>query len=206
IKDIQRTVGITTVYVTHDQEEAMAVSDRIAVINQGKIQHIGTPQSIYQRPSNIFVATFIGRSNIFEGKLLVDKSEGKVHINLMGNHFEMYNISSEFQYDQPIKVSVRPEEFIMTRDVNKGIKAVVDDCVFLGLNTHYFMSLENGMKIESIQESAIDKIIPPGTTVSLTLKIDKINVFNENGSTNLLKGVSDGLLKAVDQDVKVPAP
>src|SRR5690606_31848993 len=72
IKDIQKTVGITTVYVTHDQEEAMAVSDRIAVMNQGEIQHIGTPQSIYQRPSNIFVATFIGRSNIFEGRLLVD--------------------------------------------------------------------------------------------------------------------------------------
>ena len=67
IKEIQHTVGITNVYVTHDQEEAMAVSDRIAVMNQGVIQQVGTPKAIYQRPANLFVATFIGRSNILPG-------------------------------------------------------------------------------------------------------------------------------------------
>ncbi|WZU00234.1 hypothetical protein MGH68_11520 [Erysipelothrix sp. D19-032] len=64
IKEIQQSVNITTVYVTHDQEEAMSVSDRIAVMKDGVIQHVGTPQNIYRRPRNIFVATFIGRSNI----------------------------------------------------------------------------------------------------------------------------------------------
>jgi len=65
IKEVQRSVGITNVYVTHDQEEAMAVSDRIAVMDKGLIQHIGTPKDIYQRPANIFVAAFIGRGDIF---------------------------------------------------------------------------------------------------------------------------------------------
>ena len=68
IKDIQQTVGITTIYVTHDQEEAMAISDRIAVMNKGVIQHIGTPKGIYQRPANTFVAAFTGRSNLLEGE------------------------------------------------------------------------------------------------------------------------------------------
>ena len=69
IKEIQREVGITTVYVTHDQEEAMAISDRIAVMNEGVIRHCGTPQNIYQRPADLFVATFIGKSNLLEGRL-----------------------------------------------------------------------------------------------------------------------------------------
>ena len=71
IKEIQNSVGITTVYVTHDQEEAMAVSDRIAVMNHGDIQQIGTPKVLYQRPANLFVATFIGHTNVLDGKLIV---------------------------------------------------------------------------------------------------------------------------------------
>lgn len=205
IKDVQKTVGITTLYVTHDQEEAMAISDRIAVMNKGEIQHIGTPKNIYQRPSNLFVATFIGRSNIFEGKLVVDKSEDKLYINLMGKDFQMTNINSEFQYDQSIIVSVRPEEFLIHEDVNKGIEAVVDESVFLGLNTHYFMSLENGQKIEVIEESTKASIYSSGTVVSLTLKIDNINIFNEEGSINLLKEVKYGLVDSGSMDTKTLA-
>ena len=70
IKELQHKVGITTIYVTHDQEEAMAVSDRIAVMKDGVIQQVGRPRSIYHRPANIFVATFIGSSNIIHGRLL----------------------------------------------------------------------------------------------------------------------------------------
>ncbi|NCB03360.1 MAG: ABC transporter ATP-binding protein, partial [Spirochaetia bacterium] len=74
IKHIQHRVGITTLYVTHDQEEAMAISDRIGVMKDGILQHIGTPQNIYQRPANMFVSTFIGRSNIFEGILTLKET------------------------------------------------------------------------------------------------------------------------------------
>jgi iron(III) transport system ATP-binding protein len=81
IKEIQNSVGITTVYVTHDQEEAMAVSDRIAVMKSGIIQHVGTPQEIYQRPANIFVATFIGHTNIMEGSLSLDHDEYRVRFS-----------------------------------------------------------------------------------------------------------------------------
>ena len=80
IKEIQNSVGITTVYVTHDQEEAMAVSDRIAVMNGGVIQHVGTPKNIYQRPSNLFVASFIGRTNILDGKMRVENGKALVDL------------------------------------------------------------------------------------------------------------------------------
>ena len=71
IKHIQNSVGITTVYVTHDQEEAMAVSDRIAVMKDGFIQHVGTPKDLYQRPANLFVSTFLGRTNLLNGEVVM---------------------------------------------------------------------------------------------------------------------------------------
>ena len=80
IKRIQQQIGITTVYVTHDQEEALAVSDRIAVMNGGVIQQIDTPKRIYQRPSNTFVATFIGQSNILDGQVIKNNSEEGIKI------------------------------------------------------------------------------------------------------------------------------
>lgn len=187
IKNLQRDLGITTMYVTHDQEEAMAVSDRIAVMCSGIIQHIGTPKNIYQRPANLFVSTFIGRSNILSAELIV--SEGVAHVNLDDFSFPVHNIQKQYQHSQKIKLSIRPEEFIMHAEQGKGITAIIDDCVFLGLNTHYFMHLENGVKVESIQESTMDSIIAPGTKISLTINMDKANIFIEDGSKNILTGV-----------------
>jgi len=187
IKNIQHRVGITTVYVTHDQEEAMAISDRIAVMQGGVIQHIGTPQNIYQRPANLFVSTFIGRSNILEGVLTV--KDGLSHIQLGDYEVVMDNVQNQYRENQKVLVSIRPEELVMHRESDKAIKATVDDCVFLGLNTHYFMHLENGKEVESIQESTIDSIIPRGTAISLALNVEKINLFTADGSANILQGV-----------------
>lgn len=187
IKNIQHRVGITTVYVTHDQEEAMAISDRIAVMQGGIIQHIGTPQNIYQRPANLFVSTFIGRSNILEGVLTV--KDGQCRIQLGDYEAVMDNVQNQYRENQKILVSIRPEELVMHRESDKAIKATVDDCVFLGLNTHYFMHLENGKEVESIQESTIDSIIPRGTAISLALNVEKINLFTADGSANILQGV-----------------
>ena len=190
IKNIQRSVGITCVYVTHDQEEAMAISDRIAVMNAGVIQHIGTPKDIYQRPANLFVATFIGRSNVIKGKLHCEG--GAVYAETSdGFRTEMKNVLPENRRDQDITLSIRPEEFLIMKDSTDGIKAVVDDCVFLGLNTHYFAHLATGEEIEIIQESSIDKTIDPGTEIFLTLNTEKINIFDAEGNKNLLEGVNN---------------
>ena len=196
IKQIQHSVGITTVYVTHDQEEAMAVSDRIAVMRDGVIQHVGTPKNIYQRPANQFVSTFIGRSNIMNGKLEV--VDGKTFVVApTGYKAEMVNVLPEYQFDQDIVLSVRPEELLLNRDVNaEGIPAVVDDCVFLGLMTHYFVHLESGEEAEIIQESSIDSIIEPGTQIKLTINTDKVNIFTADGSANMLTGVQNDCANA----------
>ena len=195
IKNIQHSVGITTVYVTHDQEEAMAVSDRIAVMNAGVIQHIGTPKSIYQRPANLFVATFIGRSNVIKGKLVVEN--GKTYLEtLSGYRAEIHTVRPEQQKNQDITMSVRPEEFLLDRDSTEGISAIVDDCVFLGLNTHYFVHLSSGEEVEIIQESSIDSVIEPGSEIKLKINTDKVNLFTADGEENILTGVCNDCAKA----------
>ena len=195
IKNIQHSVGITTVYVTHDQEEAMAVSDRIAVMNAGVIQHVGTPKSIYQRPANLFVATFIGRSNVIKGKLVVDG--GKTYLEtLSGYRAEIHTVRPEQQKEQEITLSVRPEEFLLDRDSTEGISAIVDDCVFLGLNTHYLVHRSSGEEVEIIQESSIDSIIEPGSEIKLKINTDKVNLFTADGEENILTGVCNDCAKA----------
>ena len=192
IKEIQNSVGITTVYVTHDQEEAMAVSDRIAVMKDGDIQHIGTPKDIYQRPSNLFVSTFIGRTNVVDAKLVVEDDKAYALFK-DGYKLEMNNILDEQKHNQDIVASIRPEELIIDPDADEGLKAVIDDSIFLGLNTHYMVHLEDGTKLEIIQESKIDSIIPKGTEIHLIINSEKVNLFTADGSKNIVTGVrNDG--------------
>ena len=198
IKQIQREVGITNVYVTHDQEEAMSVSDRIAVMHDGVIQHVGTPKDIYQRPANLFVASFIGRTNLVNGKLTV--KNGKYTVSLPdGYRFEMDNILDEEKHDQDVILAIRPEELVIND--KEGIHAKVDDSVFLGLNTHYYVLSDDvhcihtedkdDDRFELIQESLIDEIIPNGTDVRLRIKKEKVNVFTADGCKNIVRGVKD---------------
>jgi len=187
IKRIQQQIGITTVYVTHDQEEALAVSDRIAVMNGGVIQQIDTPKRIYQRPSNTFVATFIGQSNILDGQVIKNNSEEGIKI--FDAFFAMTNLSKNCTNMEDVKVSIRPEEFILSMDNKDGIKGVVKSSVFLGINTNYFIELKNGKEIEVIQASDALEAIPNDSTVYLKLQTEKINVFNNEGTNSLIEGV-----------------
>jgi len=179
IRNLQRDVGITTIYVTHDQEEAMAISDRIAVMKDGIIQHVGTPQDIYHKPANIFVATFIGRTNLLDAAY--QKADGKV---MLGSHGITIK-SLACDADTPVVLSVRPEDFQMSGDSNDGIKSVIRDYIFLGLNTHYIVELPGGQTIEIIHESVVGGGFKAGDTVYLKIKTDKINVFSKDGQRNL---------------------
>lgn len=185
IKQIQQQVGITTVYVTHDQEEALAVSDRIAVMNGGVIQQIDTPKTIYQRPANIFVSTFIGLSNIMNG-MLESNEKGQAVVRIDNYRFQMNNIIKDYSANSPVKVSVRPEEFIINRETEEGIPVIVKSSVFLGVATHYFVETKEGQEIEVIQNSDLEDIIPNGKKIHLKVQEQKINVFNEDGSRSLI--------------------
>lgn len=191
IKSIQNKIGITTVYVTHDQEEALAISDRIAVMNGGVIQQIGKPKEIYQRPVNIFVSTFIGLSNILDASVKTkDCAAGSKKVVFQNKGYEvcMDNLSDSVQDGQKVKVSVRPEEFEINTD-GEGIAATVESSVFLGLSTHYFMELSDGKKAEVIQYSGDAEILPNGTKVSLAVKPSRINVFEYESERTLIEGV-----------------
>ena len=189
IKGIHQRLGITTVYVTHDQEEAMAVSDRIAVMNGGVIQHLGTPKGIYQRPCNLFVSSFIGRSNLFEGRMTT--SAGAACAIIQDYEIPLTGVRREYLSARKILVSVRPQELRIEDSTSSGIPAVIDDCVFLGQNTHYFMHLDNGFEVEAVQESTMENTLPRGARIRLAVDARKINVFTEDGSVNILEGVSN---------------
>ena len=180
IKRIQRQVGITTVYVTHDQEEALAISDRIAVMNDGVIQQIGTPKHIYQRPKNAFVSNFIGLSNF----LPAECSNGVLDFG------ENYRVALNTLTDEAngkVKVAVRPEEFLICEKDEPGLPATVNASVFLGMAMHYFMQLKNGQELEVVVPSDLSEIIPDGTEVSLQVMPEKINVFDSIYQTTLIR-------------------
>ena len=183
IKEIQNSVGITTVYVTHDQEEAMAVSDRIAVMNAGVIQQIGTPKALYQRPANLFVASFIGRTNVLEKKLMA--CPRGLAVDFEGYQVPMNNLTADAK-PGPVQVSVRPEEFVINETGNEGIEGTVEYSTFLGLNTHYLVRLKTGERVEIIQESKIDDILDKGRKVHLVVKGEKINLFTQDGAKSLI--------------------
>ncbi len=184
IRDIQREVGITTVYVTHDQEEAMAISDTIAVMKDGVIQHLGSPRDIYQRPKNTFVASFIGHSNFLEADLV----DGEVKLT------DYYSIKLDLPRqveNGSVIASVRPEEFIIGTTEEPGIRGVVKNSMYLGLNTYYTIVLEDGTTVETIQESTVYERFAPDTAVSLAIKAEKFNLFDINGGVNLLRNDKD---------------
>ncbi|MDY0393863.1 ABC transporter ATP-binding protein [Virgibacillus halophilus] len=186
IKDIQRNVGITTVYVTHDQEEALAVSDRIAVMNEGEIQQIGTPRAIYQRPANTFVANFIGRTNIIERTIVYRDNK---YLLVMDEQYEVIieNLKKSFdKQDTKVKLSIRPEEFVINDNKN-GMRAIIKGNMFLGMNIHYIVELQNGEQVEVIQESMIEEPLKPGKIIYLGVKQNKINIFDFKSEVNVLK-------------------
>lgn len=194
IKNIQKNVGITTVYVTHDQEEAMAISDRIAVMKDGVIRHCGKPKNIYQRPADLFVATFIGKSNLLSARLKA--SEGRCGIVFPNGYSVPFtNVRREEAFDRQVTISARPEELMVyplkEGEEGNGVTAVVNDCVFLGLNTHYFVTLETGEEAEIIQESSIDSDFLPGSRVLLTLNAKKANLFDPKTTVSIMEGVEN---------------
>lgn len=128
LRELQRRLGITFVFVTHDQEEALAMSDEIFVINKGKIQQSGTPKDIYDEPVNRFVADFIGESNIVLGKMIRDYL-----VEFVGKQFEC--VDKGFQQNEEVEVVIRPEDLEITAPEKGKLKARVDSQLFRGV--HY---------------------------------------------------------------------
>src|SRR4029077_3661178 len=149
LKEIQRTVGITFVYVTHDQEEALTMSDRIAVMNEGLLQQCGTPEEIYERPANAFVAGFIGISNLLPGK--VEDHGGR----LQTNQVIPVELSSDVAAGDAVFVCVRPEKLRLgpQAEGNVSVEGTVVETVYLGTATQYLLELAPGLRLVAIENN-----------------------------------------------------
>lgn len=130
---LKEELGITFVYVTHDQEEALTMSDRIVVMNQGYIQQVGTPEDIYNEPQNAFVADFIGDSNLLSATMVRDKK-----VSIQGQVFDCVDVG--FGEDNPVDVVIRPEDMILVAPEQGTIRGKVVSLIFKGV--HYEMEVE----------------------------------------------------------------
>ncbi len=165
LKNIHKRTGITFVYVTHDQEEALTMSDTIVVMNKGRIQQIGTPQMIYNEPKNAFVADFIGESNIIEGRMLKDYS-----VEFAGHVFEC--LDKGFEANEEIDVVVRPEDIKLVGSDNAMISGVVKSVTFKGV--HFEMIVDGQGETWTIHNTEMAQV---GTTVGMALNPNDIHIM-----------------------------
>ena len=147
LKRLQKKLGITFVYVTHDQEEAMTMSDRIAVMSDGLILQIDNPVEIYEKPKSRFVADFIGESNIFEGKIKT-MEDGILHAECKQGDCLLYG--KGFEAGEDIFISVRPEYLMLSKEKQEGfsLKAKIIDYVFMGTLVKAILLTEDGKEIK----------------------------------------------------------
>lgn len=144
IKRIQQSLAITTIYVTHDQVEAMSLSDRIAIMNTGRIEQIGTPQAIYERPQSKFVAEFMGKVNLLQGEI-IEISASDVTVNILGVKIEVPHQEKKFEIGQPVLVVLRPEAIELCSPQQGLLSGVVRNCVYLGFSVEYEIEIEGTM-------------------------------------------------------------
>lgn len=163
LKHLQRKLGITFIYVTHDQEEALTMSDRIAVMNQGKIEQIGTPDEIYNRPKTKFVADFIGETNLFEG-VIEEHSDNKLSVMLENNQ-KIQVVDKPLTFDKlkqgdNIFITIRPERMKLSHskvELKNILKGVVKERIFVGSINKTIIKLSNEKEV-IINEPAIDTL------------------------------------------------
>lgn len=151
LKALQRQLGITFIFVTHDQEEALTMSDRIIVMNKGNIEQDGSPREIYEDPKNLFVARFIGEINVFDAKVIERLDEKRVKANVEGRICEIYT-DLPVVAEQKLKVLLRPEDIVIEElDENEGSKAIIGhitDRNYKGMTLESSVELDhNGMKV-----------------------------------------------------------
>ena len=170
LKRIQKAMEITFVYVTHDQEEALAMSDTVVVMDAGRIQQIGSPEDIYNEPENAFVADFIGESNIIDG---IMRADGVVEI--FNRKFQC--LDSGFSKDEPVDVVIRPEDVELLAPGAGRLDGEVTSLIFKGV--HYEMEVTAG-GFEWLVHST--SMFPVGTKVAIDVDPFNIQIMNKPAS------------------------
>ncbi len=180
IRRIQKEFGITTVYVTHDQAEALSISDRIAIMDKGVIQQIGTTYEVYRRPKNLFVAAFIGESSFIDA---VYKGSGRICAE--GFEFELPTLRKDIREGTPLSLGVRPDEFFFD---TSGLKGTILESTYLGMSYEYLIALDSGEEIKA-SVKALGKALEEGLRVSLRFDPDLVNVFSKESGESLMEQI-----------------
>ncbi len=176
LKEMHRRLGITFIYVTHDQEEALTMSDTIVVMSDGVVQQIGTPIDIYNEPANTFVADFIGESNIFNGTVV-----GERKVKFCSKTFDCVD---DFERNEPVDVVVRPEDVLMCAPDAGILKGKVISVVFKGI--HYEITVQVG-KYEVVVQSTESR--REGDVIGLNIAPDGIHLMKPKYTSNVFDGV-----------------
>jgi iron(III) transport system ATP-binding protein len=173
LRAIQQRLEITTIYVTHDQTEALALADRIAVMRDGKIIQLDTPPAIYREPTDTFVADFLGVGNILAGRIVGASENGGSRVRLDGSDVTLVS-STPVEQDAPVSVCIRPEHLFITPD-NPGdgapghIRAEVQVATFLGNHVRYLLSSDGDIKLQVVSTDTAT-IFRPGTRLYATVQ------------------------------------
>jgi spermidine/putrescine transport system ATP-binding protein len=168
LKKIQKATGITFIYVTHDQEEALSMSDTVVVMAEGKIQQIGSPTDIYNEPENAFVADFIGESNIVDGVMLSDK-----RVRFSGHTFDC--VDGGFGANEPVDVVIRPEDVDVVHVENGMLDGVVSSVTFKG---DYYEIIVDVCGFKWMIETS--DYVAPDATIGLHIEPDAIHIMKKS--------------------------
>ena len=173
LMDMHKRLGITFVYVTHDQEEALTMSDKIIVMRDGEVQQIGTPKKIYDEPANAFVADFIGESNILDGVMLED-----YRVQFFGRTFVC--VDKGFEKNEPVDVVIRPEDIDIVQASEGHLVGTVTGITFKGLNYDIIVEFK-GFKwlIQTTDYHAV------GSTIGIRLNPEDIHIMHKSEYSGL---------------------
>ena len=191
LKSIQQAIGITFIYVTHDQEEALSMSDTIVVMAEGEIQQIGTPTDIYNEPKNAFVADFIGESNIVDGVMLADR-----RVRMSGHTFDC--LDGGFEKNEPVDVVVRPEDVDVVSPEKGMLTGTVTSVTFKGV--HYEIIVDIGGFKWMIQST---DYVAPEAQIGLYIEPDAIHIMKKSKYSGMFgdySSFSDELESLSDAD------
>jgi spermidine/putrescine transport system ATP-binding protein len=182
LKRIHREIGITFLYVTHDQEEALVLSDRIAVMNRGRLEQLDSVENIYLRPRSKYVSDFIGEINLFSGRLVASVTGGMTMLTVEGNTLSI-DVHDDLVVGNAVEAVVRPEKMQLSPEPPRGENAfsgVVIDHAFLGPATRYFVQLDSGKEVMVLRQNhgaPGEWRLQPGARVTVSWERAWVKVF-----------------------------
>lgn len=179
IHRLQRRLGITSIFVTHDQDEAMTLSDRVVVMNRGRIEQIDSPDAVYRRPASVFVADFIGRANFLDASPVAMSGEGRMTVHALGRQLDVA-CHPGVTLDSRILLMIRPESVRITsvdtpadaQDVRDDIGRVIN-VMFHGDTVEYEIETDSGTMIASVSDPSVGEILEPMAVVRVGLSADR---------------------------------